>query len=488
MSTIRDFDATCLEGVIDMEEELKNSVPNRSLGHRFNYLLDKFFYSGLYVLLLGIIVFVCWLTESEVAGIGILVVFASVYLAFKNDITPLLPIVFLVAMMFPKDVDPTSYGAAFCLLIPLPIGIAVHLVRFSEKPKTGKMFFPQLAVSAALLLGGIGSISTERYAAGLTYALMLGALILLLYFLFYNYCKPPESVDLKRYLSMILLVVGLVIIAQVAVYYIKSPDKLHIIGGSVNIGWAIGNNFSTILLFAVSGCFYLAKSSRYSFFYLAVAVLEYIAVILSWSRGSTMFAAIILPFFLVYLIYSAKENRKNVLFSLGILLAVFAVSAGVFFDEIKGVVSGILEQGVGVSGRDMLYAEAWQCFLANPLFGAGIGFEGQYYSINNMPMYWFHSTLFQVFGSMGLIGIAAYAWYYAARYRVLCRRDSFNVFILIGMVGFEGYSMMDTGTFVPVPIMLEVILITMLVEFIDKNEQKKRHEFEPYRRKARPLS
>ena len=451
-------------------DEISNEPKYKSnFLNRLNSFGDRFLYSRTYFLLLCALVYLSWLFEVEVYGVIGVIIFASIVLVMRKDTTPLIAIIFVIAMIFPKNIDPLIYADYFYCFIPLPIAIVVHFVRFRSPFRVGKLFFPQLAVSIALLLGGIGSISSEMYVRGLTYAILLGFAILFFYFFFYLYAYPPKNVNLKNWIAHLLNAVGILIVCQVVTRFIQEPD-LHLrVGSGVSLGWGLGNNFATILLFSVAGTLYLATKSKLSFVYLLLAVAQYLAIVFSWSRGATLFGAIILPMYLVALIIGAKKNRKVVLISLGILLVGAIVAVALLWDQIYELIDKILAQGTGVSGRDKLYQEAIDEFMANPIFGAGIGFDGNYYRLETMPMYWFHSTLFQIIGSMGAIGIVAYAWYYFARYRIMVRKKCiFSIFMLIGMLGFEGYSMIDTGTFVPIPIMIMVILMTMVIEFDNK--------------------
>ena len=122
----------------------------------------------------------------------------------------------------------------------------------------------------------------------------------------------------------------------------------------------------------------------------------------------------------------------------------------------------------------ILYAEAWDLFTAHPVLGVGLGFYGDNFAINTMQFYWFHSTLFQVLANMGLVGLAAYIFYYVARFRTIRRlRNPFNLFTLVAWLGFEGYSMMDTGTFVPFPTMTLVLVTAGIAELVSSRPQFK---------------
>ena len=72
----------------------------------------------------------------------------------------------------------------------------------------------------------------------------------------------------------------------------------------------------------------------------------------------------------------------------------------------------------------------------------------------------------------GAVGLGAYAVYYFVRYFIVLRRseqNTFAQFAFIGLLFFEAYSLIDTGTFIPYPIMVYVMLLTLAVEQTNDN-------------------
>ena len=134
------------------EPKYKSSFMNK-----LNDLGDRFLYSRLYFALLCLTIFLCWYFEVEAYGVIGIIFFASIVLIMRRDTTPLIPIIFVVAMIFPRDIDPMTYANVFYFFIPLPIAIVTHFIRFRVPFRLGKLFFPQLAVSIALLVGGISN-------------------------------------------------------------------------------------------------------------------------------------------------------------------------------------------------------------------------------------------------------------------------------------------------------------------------------------------
>lgn len=445
--------------------------------------LDKFLYSDYYLLTIAAIIFIFWnigyyARLVEVAGLILIVLLASFVLLVKDDATPIIPIIFMVTALFPVEVNPASYGLAILGVAPLPFALVYHLIHYRRKFKINKFFYSQLAVSIALIFGGIGTINAEGYKNGIAWVLLLGVAILAIYFIFSNYCKPKREIDLKTYLAKIMFYASMLIMFEVFVFYMRDPSRIHDMNERVSIGWCIGNNFSTWLVLLMPGTCYLAVKSKLSWLYTLLFLGEYVAIILSLSRGGILFALIVAPFFIAAMIYFGKAYRKGIVIPLVVVLVVGIIIIGATWEKTMAFCSMVINRSfspdghIKTSGRWELYAEAWNCFKANPIFGAGIGYFGKNYNGGTLGFYFFHSTLFQIIGCMGLVGLGAYIYNYVERFKIICHKDMFNIFILIGMLGFEGYAMIDTGTFVPMPSMIMVTLIIVVLELI--NERKER--------------
>ena len=137
------------------------------------------------------------------------------------------------------------------------------------------------------------------------------------------------------------------------------------------------------------------------------------------------------------------------------------------FNNIINLLNRLMFQETGDNGRFDLYKEAWQCFIAHPILGVGLGYQGSNYEIRSIAFYFFHSTFFQIIASTGLIGLIAFVYFYFKRYEILIKslkKSVFAIFSLIAMLGFEAYSMIDTGTFIPFPFMMLIMFLTMILE------------------------
>jgi hypothetical protein len=84
-------------------------------------------------------------------------------------------------------------------------------------------------------------------------------------------------------------------------------------------------------------------------------------------------------------------------------------------------------------------------------------------------MYWYHSTIFQILGSLGIVGLIAYTYQEIVRIVTLLKvRSRFNLFTLLSLAGFAGYSMVNVGYFVPLPFVAMLVHMFIVVDRYNK--------------------
>lgn len=452
---------------VKTSEKLQNFKTKLKIGFgKYDAFVRKFVYTDFYLALVAVITFIGWVTECAPFGISVLSVIACLALISSDDILPLTSNIFgAMLVIYTSEIDKLlSVWPVLLLLIP---GFAVFIARnCRHKFRTGKMFYPQIAVSLALILGGAGVVSAENYAHALPTALILGLGVLVIYIAYNHFLKRDGEHDIPTYFSKVMMYLGIVICLELLVVIIRSglpASQWHT--SYWDVGWGNRNNISTYLIITAGFTMFLSAKSRYGFIYLAVALAQYACIVLTFSRGGIIFGAIsgIMAFILAIV---KSENRKRALISSGIVIGIALILYLIFMDKINTMIGSLLARGMGTSNRDKLYAEAWECFKNFPFLGVGLGYRGNNFDITVMDMYWFHSTLFEVIAAMGLVGVAAYVWYYAARIKLLFKniKNTFNLFVLAVWIGFEGYCMIDAGTFIPYPNMMLIIVTALLLE------------------------
>ena len=442
--------------------------------------VKKFIYTDYYMWLILAIVFIGWVTRCAPFGFVALILVSSFVLLFADDLLPLLVnICSAVLMIYEDTIEEFLY--LWPVFIPLGIAIAVFVVRNVKLKKTipdnkfrlGKMFFPQLAVSVALIIGGAGVVSAEGYLMALPNTLFLGVGVLAVYLLARNFIRTDKEVDQAEYFAKILAYVGVVIGIQLVIAIARAGvEPAHWAGAYWDIGWGNRNNVATYLIFTAPMCLYLFTRHRYGIVFFAMAVFQYVCLIMTFSRGGILFGMIAGVFGLAFSVWKAKDKKRQLVY-VAMVLAGFALFCIICRDGVKDAINSLLSRGTGLSGRDSLYVEAWELFKQKPFLGHGLGYMGVGPGgvHEAIKIYWFHSTLFQVIACMGVVGILAYGYSYVVKGIILAKnwRNPFNIFVAVAFLGFEGYSMMDTGTMVPFPNMILVIIIMCVVEMFTSN-------------------
>ena len=88
-------------------------------------------------------------------------------------------------------------------------------------------------------------------------------------------------------------------------------------------------------------------------------------------------------------------------------------------------------------------------------------------------MCWYHSSPFQVIGSFGIVGIAAYGYIFVARIVYFARRNTLtNKFIFIAYIGMQLMSLVNPGLFSPVPYLLMMTLLFVIMDKIKDDPEE----------------
>ncbi|MBR4800954.1 MAG: O-antigen ligase family protein [Clostridia bacterium] len=435
--------------------------------------LTKFFYSDLYLAVLAALILASWISGIMLIGFFAIIIFATVLLVIMDDIKPLIPILFYVAFCISDTSDLSVYYPYLPCLIPLILAIVFHLIFYHPRRfSLGELGASQILISIALLIGGCTCISLARWTGALTYSLLLGVGVFFIYFAWTNYTRGTPYGETSTYFAKIFMWMGLILVGEMITYYIRNRIGTPIEEWSshewIDLGWGIDNNVATLLLLSAPMCFYLATKKEHPTPYILVGVIHYLGIVSAYSRGGLLFAVVTAPIVLVATILKSKNKSESLIIIICLIIVALTALAFVF-DKIKAIISGIFEDGLKSSSRILLYKDALHQFAAHPIFGVGTGYDGPDYEnhVEEIVFYWFHSTFFQVVGSMGIVGIIAYGWNYLKRAKVIFKnifKDTFILFSFLSLLGFELYSMIDTGTFVPLPTMMIVFIMFATIE------------------------
>lgn len=425
---------------------------------------DDFFSSPLWFFILIASCAVPYCYGAYAVSFGLCAAYMCVALVCTRNIMPSFA-AFLFCSVAVIELHGITQGEIFgyaWVLIPVVPALIYHIVRFNRarpKYRPGKTVLPQAAVSVVLLIGGAGYLSAEQYfrIEPMYYVLFLGAALTGMTVLLEN-DLPDDGEYAASYLSATMMAIAALLLLMWLAAFLSDGNA-----GFPYRQWK--NNAGNFMLLSVPLTLWRGSKARCGTLHAAFAVLQAFSVAASGSRGATLMMGIVLPSALAVYFFGLKGKRK--LFE-SALFAVFAVAvcAVLFADGARRLHGFFGEMDIlDGHGREKLYAEGWKNFLQHPLFGVGLAYRNDdVYPLNDMAIFWYHSTPVQILASTGAIGFAAYAWQFLVRMKIAFKRNSFNIMALIGFLGFEGYSCVNTGDFTPLPFAVLAVFIFLVLE------------------------
>ena len=431
-------------------------------------IVDKIVYSDYYLLAIATLVVLFWATEAMVAGFITILLIMSFLLVAKRDMTPCLPLLISVYCVISKGEFPPYFAYMFIILVPVAGSLIFHFIYYRpEKIKGGAFGVAYLMVAASMFMGGVMSNQLNDELKGLAFAAFLGLLPFAVYELIVNCCNGMKKTDFVNYVCKAFAYLGLLISVQLVIYYIRVFVGIIPEGAEVHLGWGISNGAATVLLATMPITMYVAVSDKKlwrSVLFALLSVLQFAGVLATVSRGAILVG--IAEFVLMIIASVIFNKHRKVYLFIYILLAAIAIALCVLFkDRLIAFIERAFSNGLDGSGRDNIYKEAVEVFKENKIFGVGFGYIGKNSFLNMYPMYYFHSTFFQTIASLGLFGLAASLFMYYKRIKfAFAKGRAFNVFLIVSCFGFEGYAMINTFTFLAVPGLLIIAVLTAVNE------------------------
>ncbi|MBR3589305.1 MAG: O-antigen ligase family protein [Clostridia bacterium] len=393
----------------------------------------------------------------------------------EDIIATLMPFLLISAMSI-KCYDSFDVFIKFVWFAPvLALAIIFHFVVYHKKFELGAIWKGTLFVGIAVTLGGLGKITVPEYFSGtaLFYTTGLGLGMFAIYMLLNAQYTYGEKYDMRKKFSLIMTMVGLFCVYMIVNFYIANWSTFVKSGSTLAFQWR--NNVSTILMLTFPFGFFLS-SKKYPF--IIAGFLQYIGIMLTGSRGGTLFGTIELGICLLVFLLADKPNRKKNLIVIGILWAIVLALAQPVIRFLLPVIKRFATEN---SVRLGLFSRAIEDFKSNPLFGRGLGYMGNtdVHDPAKFALCWYHSAPFQVIGSFGIAGILAFSYQLYNRMRVLFERITlFNLTLFVAYAGLFMMSLVNPGEFSPIPYGMIATLFFVLCdknnkyEALDKNKEE----------------
>ena len=452
--------------------------------------IDEFFYGYAYPVILALVTVICFVCKLQLGGIALFFILGCYLLVTHRDATPILPILAFFIFLI-RDISVTGSIVFYLMIVPPAICLIIHFVRFPLKHfNFGRLFLPLCFVITALFLGGLLSPYVSAYKEGLLYTIPLGPVLLTIYLYFANYIEYPEDFDIKHYFAFLLCLVGFIACFEFLYYYHNFIVLENNVFSNSELGCGNVNMIGTVLLIAIPAVCYLGVKAKNVYPYVITVLAFYFIIYLTGSDGSLGVAVAFLPI-LALLVFMRTKGKNHNRFTLVVFLAIAgAICLGILIivKDKTHLITDIIDKAKNSdSGRTDLYLDAVRIFLENPLFGAGFGYHNhQLYApvgAGGLRLYNSHSTLFQVMGSLGLVGLGAYTYYFYSRFAVFMQSNKdFNTFACASFIMCSCYGFVDTVEFSTIPTM---ILLTFLVLITEFNNTEEYLEFPIHRKYAK---
>lgn len=437
---------------------------------------DKFVQSDWFIFVNAVIILIGWCFDVWAPMLCVLVALAIIPLFFSKETKHLLSTIMMFTLIISSNRHALNGYAWLLALVPvLFVGIIFSLIRYRRTPyplyptKIKGFHCSLIALIIPFALGGAGSPTENVYAVLAALALIVVCALGYSFFTVTNFDSPYKE-DLMQYIIKVLFVMGVIICAQMIVFFSRFETVDDVMQAcaekNIDIGWAGPNNVAPILAMAIPATLYLCiRKNKATPLFVIFAVLEYVFILASGSRGTIL---VVTVFLIPMILYVTAKSQNKLLFgaTLSVLFAVALILIALYGDKVSVIISTILNKGLDSSGRfDGLYPQAIDTFKKWPIFGSGWDYKLGGLTSDNYTPYFYHSTALQIMATMGVCGIIAFAFFYFFRYRtfLVLRKNPAALSLLMSTLLFDAYGMADTGFFSPT-FFIMLLVITFVAE------------------------
>ena len=426
--------------------------------------IRKFLLSPFYSLLLLLMTLVSIITGNEVVGAIIMAITGSLCFMLCENIMPfiqtaLVMICFVIRCKYSFN----DFWHYKILAIPVLIFLCSRFFIYPVKLKKGSCFWGIFLSSIAVTSGGVGYLIPKQYFSETSVfyiaTLGFGQLLFYCFFLgeFQKDCYKNLDEDIFRAVVPVIPTLFICVLQEYISRWSEFTAKMSVIP----FQWR--NNSATILMLAMPFAFYLIKK-HWSF--ALFAIMDYITIILSGSRGGLLFGSLELVILTVILYKNEKKLRKFI-----IIFCIFAVLLVIaerkaFLSLISYTIQRLFSTEEN-SIRLELIPRCIADFKANPLFGKGLIYMGNrdVHKSAKFTLCWYHNSVAQVVGSMGIMGIAGYSFLNFKRVKCFIKsKCPVKTALFLSFISLEMMSLVNPGIFAPFPYLTMVTLFFALMD------------------------
>ena len=432
---------------------------------------NRFFFSLPIVFLIFSLACLFTVSETYVIGVAVFVAIICLELFLCSDLT-VISLPFLLMIVFALNCY-DSFDTFIHFIWVAPVAVAAllyNLIVYREKLVIGRTFFGWCAVSVALLLGGLGTVSMQDYLSPMSiyYTLGLGVGMLLFYLLARSRFSMQSVYTLFGRIAIVMYLVGLLAILNIACYYMRQLDAGVALSAAVR-SFQPSNNLSTFLMFAMP--FPIWYALKQNPFHITLAFAFYLGVLSTGSRAGLVLGTVE---FLICLAFWARYGGRLVRFLCFSIVSVGAFLGVLLITEIDTLIPGFNFVSMGEMRYQAIQISI-DSFFSHPVFGIGMKHHAldAIYNPRKGALCWFHMYIPQIIASMGSVGIVAYVTQFLLRMSLIVRRHTTPLRLTLGIsyIGIFLMSQINPGEFCPIPYGMMTAVIFALLEQLGETER-----------------
>ena len=430
--------------------------------------IDSFMSSPMYIMVIMALTLIANIFGAELIVYTLFVLTVVYVCLFGKDLLPIIPMV-ICSYLAPsiknnpgrnEDSIFSASGGGIVVGVLAVIVVLAFLFRVIRDRKTifgGKhaLLGGMLALSAAYLLGGIGSKNYTDHASQSIFFAFLNAAAIIVPYLLLAGCVDWHSTR-KDYFAWVGFGAGCLLLCEIGwIYLTGNVIRDGIIERSaIYTGWGMYNNIGSTLAMMIPFPFYIATKYRKGWIGAMAGSLFLVGVVLTCSRASILCGGAIYCICVVLMLYFSS-NRKANTFTVALFIGGVFVLVMFFGERLLNLFSSLLDQGLDPSNRDSIYRDGLLLFGKYPLFG------GSFFSTEYAPWGWstnaaftsffpprWHNTYVQLLASCGALGLAAYGLHRWQTVKLFLReRKPENIFIACSVIVLLTTSLFDCHFF-----------------------------------------
>lgn len=406
--------------------------------------------------------------DIDLIGMFVLAALAIVMLVLCDDMMSLVcPIfcIFLSSIEFYRDYSVlTDY--MWYAIVPFAAALIFNLVYYRTSFVKGRFFYPQLAVSVALSLGGLFCIPAKQYfsPSALYFSVGSGFFMLFVYCLTISRLKAyKRSYDRVERLARAVFAAGLLAAFLVFEFYIENAEEF--LRKGTFLFFKPRNYVSSVLMMAIPmSCIYIKRNNLN----IISMLFMYVGMLLTGSRSGLLFGTLALALSVAFVYITNKKSRRlyNVLLIIAAIPVVYAAVKVLPELYAARMANGFFNEGDATRIKFIKFGIS--DFLAYPIFGIGVGnlahFE-IFKAYTPGSIVYFHNIVIQVMASLGVVGIAAYLWNFCARVKMFWEnRKNETLIFAISYLAILLMSFTNPGMFCPFPEGALIVLMLSVAE------------------------